>query len=89
MNVILGLVLFAGIVLVAFFVVRHVIKLQFPNLGRIASSSLLTLGVVLDQLNVLPWGQILSESEAKLAGFVIALGMAILHTVDIVKKADQ
>ena len=89
MNVILGLMLFAVIVLTAFFVVRYVIKLQFPNLGRIASSSLITVGVLLDQLNVLPWGQILSESEAKLTGFAIVAGMAILHTIDIVKKADQ
>lgn len=89
MNIILGLLLFAIIVLIAFFVLRYVIKWQFPNLGRIASSSLLTVGVLLDQLNVLPWGQILSETEAKLTGFVIVLGMAILHTIDTVKKAGQ
>ena len=89
MNVILGLLLFAVLVLAAFFVVRYVIKLQFPNLGRIASSSLLTIGVVLDQLNLLPWGQILSETEAKLTGFAIVAGMAILHAIDIVKKAEQ
>lgn len=89
MNIILGLSLFAISILIAFFVLRYMIKWQYPNLGRIVSSGLLTTGVLLDQLNVLPWGQILSEAEAKITGFVIVLGMALLHTIEIVKKDGQ
>ena len=89
MNVFLGLLLFVIVVLAAFFVVRYVVKLQFPYLGRMSAAFMLTVGTLLDQLNVLPWGQILSETEAKITGFAIVLGMAILHTIETVKKAGE
>lgn len=85
MNTVVGLILFAAIVLAAFFVIRKFVKIQFPNLGRIVSALLLVGGTLLDQLNALPWGQVLSETQAKLVGFALVLGMAILHVADMVK----
>ena len=79
--------LFTAVVLAIFLVVRWVIKhpMNFGNLGRVASGLLLAGGALLDQLNVLPWGTILSDGQAKLVGFTIALGMAILHVWDMAK----
>ena len=81
------LTLFVIAVLAVFLAVRWVIKspMNFGNLGRIASALLLAGGALLDQLNVLPWGTILSDSQAKLVGFAIALGMALLHVWDMAK----
>ena len=85
MNTVLGILLFAAVVLVAFFLIRRSIKWQFPNLGRIASALILIGGTVLDQLNALPWGQILTDAEAKAVGFTIAVGMMMLHAYDLLK----
>ena len=85
MNTVLGFIVFAVVVVATFLVLRYVIKLQFPNLGRIASGLVLIGGTVLDQLNALPWGTILSDAEAKLVGFLIAAGMMILHVYDMTK----
>ena len=80
------LILFAVVVLAVFLALRWLIKhpLQFPNLGRITAALLLTGGTLLDQLNVLPWGTILADGQAKMVGFAIAVGMMILHVKDMV-----
>ena len=52
----------------------------------LAPAIVLMGGTVLDQLNMLPWGQVLSEAEAKLVGFLIAAGMMILHVYDMTKN---
>ena len=86
MHPFIALGLFTCLVLVVFFAIRYGMKLQFPNLGRISATLILAVGTLLDQLNALPWGQILSEAEAKSVGFAIAIGMAILHVYDTVTK---
>lgn len=84
---ILFLVLFFAIVLGVFFAVRWLFKhpMRFGNLGRIASTIVLAGGTLLDQLNLLPWGTILSDVEAKMVGFALAVGMMILHVIDMAK----
>ena len=84
---ILGLAAFIAIALIVFLAVRWVIKhpMNFPRLGRITAFGLMSLATILDQLNALPWGQILSEPQAKMVGFAIAGGMAILHVFDMAK----
>ena len=79
--------LFVVAVLAVFLAVRWVIKhpMNFYKFGRIGSFILLVGGTLLDQLNILPWGQILSDSQAKFVGFAIALGMAMLHVWDMAK----
>ena len=86
MNPLIGLVVFAILVLVLFFVIRHFVKLQFPNLGRLSSAAIIVAGTVLDQLNALPWGQILTEAQAKLVGFTLLLGMGLIHAYNLVKQ---
>ena len=83
-----AILMLAVLVLAAFFMVREVIKLKLPNFGRIGSAILLLGGTLLDQFNALPWGTILSDSEAKAVGFAIAVGMMFLHVADMVKNAS-
>lgn len=87
MNTIFGLIGFAVVALAVFSIGYYLIhhKAGFINLGRIGSAVILAGGTLLDQLNVLPWGTILSDAQAKLVGFAIALGMAILHVIDTAK----
>lgn len=89
MTPLLSGLLFALIVLgvagVIYYLVHH--TLNFPNLGRVSALVTVGLGALLDQLNALPWGTILSDAEAKLVGFAIALFMALMHVVDTVKAA--
>lgn len=87
MTNILGLLAFVALVLVAFFVVRWFIKhpMNFPNLGRIASAIVVGGGTLIDQLNLLPWGKILSDAQAQAVGFALAVGMMILHVIDMAK----
>ena len=81
--------LFVAVVLAVFLAVRWVIKhpMNFDNFGRIGSFILMSGGTILDQLNLLPWGTILSDVEAKLVGFAIAMGFAILHLWDMAKAS--
>ena len=72
---------------VCYWVIHH--KLDFTNLGRIGSGLLLAGATLLDQLNVLPWGTILADGQAKLVGFGIALAMAILHVWDTATADPQ
>ena len=77
-------------ILVVFFIFYYVIHHGFKltNLGRIGSAAIISLGALLDQINALPWGTILSDAEAKMVGFSVALGLALLHVMDTV-KADM
>ena len=90
MNPILsGLLFFVivfGVAGVVYLIVHH--TLNFPNLGRVTAFIGLGVPTLLDQLNVLPWGTILSDAEAKLVGFAIALFMAMMHVIDTVKAPD-
>ena len=84
---ILGLAAFTIIAIIVFLGVRWFIKhpLGLENWGRTATLIIMSAGTILDQFNVLPWGQILSEPQAKMVGFAIASGMAILRVADIAK----
>lgn len=88
MNQIFGLIGFVAVAMAAFAVIYYLVhhKMDFTNLGRISAALTLAAGTLLDQLNALPWGTILSDAEAKLVGFAIALSMAVLHVVDTVKN---
>jgi hypothetical protein len=88
MNPILGLLLFAAIVMAAFFVLRYVVKLQFPNLGRIASAAMISIYALLDQFQALPWGSVLDDARAKIVGFAILAGMGVLHAIDRAKQGE-
>ena len=83
----LYLIAFVIAVIAVFIAVRWVIKhpLNFPNLGRIASGLVVGGATLLDQLNLLPWGKILSDAQAQVVGFAIAAGMMILHVIDMAK----
>ena len=84
---ILGLAAFIVIALIVFLAVRWFVKhpMRLENLGRITAFIIMSAATILDQLNALPWGQILSEPQAKMVGFAIAGGMAILHVFDMAK----
>ena len=87
MSYTINLVLFFVVVIGIFLVVRWVIKhpMNFGNLGRIGSALLLVAGTFIDQLNLLPWGKILSDAQAEMVGFALAVGMMMLHLFDMVK----
>ena len=80
---VMALTLFVAAVI--YWIVHY--KIQFVNIGRLTAFITIGIPTLLDQLNVLPWGTILSDAEAKLIAFGIALFMAIMHVSDTVKAA--
>lgn len=70
-----------------YWAVHH--KAGFINLGRIAAGALLLIADSLDQLNALPWGTILTDVQARLVAFGIALALMLKQAYDKMKAANQ
>ena len=77
---------FLGVAVVAFAVIYGLVHRMNPNLGRIIASLSMGLYSILDISGSLPWASVLDGTKAALVGFAIALGNAVLKTIDNVTK---
>ena len=81
MTTILPLIGFFAFVLVVFFVIYWFVhhKLSFVDLGRTVATIVMLAGTALDQFGALPWGTILSTTQAAIVSFGIIVAQNSIH----------
>lgn len=78
----IGLMAVMFVVFAVIYVAVHY-KMNLVNAGRTIATLVIGGATGIDQLGALPWGTILSDAEAKMVMFGLALANVILHQISI------